>query len=61
MEAKSMEDLRDQIIEEIKKRNIQPVQVAYEARVSTATVYNFLNKKSINMKIINWWGKEFGL
>ena len=52
---KSMVQVREDIVEAIKSANIEVVTIAYEAGVSPATVYNFINKKSYNQKIIDWY------
>ena len=52
---KSMVQIREDIVEAIKAANIEVVTIAYEAGVSPATVYNFINKKSYNQKIIDWY------
>lgn len=52
---KSMVQIREDIVEAIKAANIEVVTIAYEAGVSPATVYNFINRKSYNQKIIDWY------
>ena len=56
---KSTEAVREEVTDLVKKGIIVPLQIAYETGVSQATVYNFINGKGSNSKIIDWYlGRE---
>lgn len=56
---KSTEAVREEVADLVKKGIIVPLQIAYETGVSQATVYNFINGKGSNSKIIDWYlGRE---
>lgn len=51
-----MSSLRDDIKEMIDAKEITPVEIAYKAGVSQATVYNFLSGKTkCSGKLLDWY------